>query len=373
MRNFWQFKNLSDNNAELYLYGEIVSEEPWFAEDCVSYGNFVNELKALGDCKDITVYINSGGGDVFAANAIYSQLKKHPANINIEIEGICASAATVIAMAGDTIKAEKNSLIMIHNPSVGLMGYFDESKLEKCKNSVNAVKKSIIEAYLSRIDKTEEELAELMDNETWYTGKEALEEGIIDEVHQNSENGNFLNFANDRFAVVNNFICDIERFKNFPKEKIKNTEKDREKASREPFFYTDSDTKNQINDKREENIMTLREVKDKYPDIYNEIGKEAARRERERLKAIDEIAVSLPKKMVDNAKYEDCISAAELAFNALKANKSAAAETFEDIVSDNSESKVKDVYSRDSLFGAGSGKEERIKRLAGFMNKGGIK
>ncbi len=364
MRNFWQFKNLADNNAELYLYGEIVSEEPWFTEDCISYRNFVNELKNLGDCKNITVYINSGGGDVFAANAVYSQLKKHPANINVEIEGICASAATVVAMAGDTIRAEKNSLIMIHNPSVALMGYFDADALSRYQNSVNAVKRSIIEAYLSRIDKTEDELSVLMSNETWYTGKEALEEGIIDEVYENSENSNFLNFVNERFAVANNFICDIEHFKNFPKEKIKDNKKCEEKALKEPFF----DTKRE---KEEVISMTLQEVRDKYPDIYNEIGKEAAEKERERLKAIDEIAVNLPRKMVDKAKYDDCIPAEKLAFNALKADKSIASKTFADIISDNSESNVKDVNSQESL--SCGGKEKRIKRLADFMNKGGRK
>ncbi len=364
MRNFWQFKNMDDSNAELYLYGEIVSEEPWFSEDCVSYRNFVRDLKALGDCKSITVYINSGGGDVFAANAVYSQLKKHSAGINIEIEGICASAATIIAMAGDVIRAEKNSLIMIHNPSVGLMGYFDADKLSKCQNSISAVKKSIIEAYLSRINKTEDELSELMDNETWYTGKEALEEGIIDEVYENSENSNFLNFADDRFAVINNFICDTERFKNFPKEKIKENKRYKEKALKEPFFNTKKETKEVIS-------MTLMEVKDKYPDIYKENGKEAALMERERIKAIDEIAVSLPKEMADKAKYEDCISAAELAFNALRENKGIAASTFRDIVSDNSKSGVEDIEANDSLSEGGNGKEERIKRLADFMNKGG--
>lgn len=119
--------------------------------------------------------------------------------------------------------------------------------------------------------------------------------------------------------------------------------------------------------------MTLQEVKDKYPDIYNEIGKEAARRERERLKAIDEIAMNLPKKMVDEAKYDNCISAEKLAFDALKANESVAVKNFNDIIYDNLESGVKEVDSQDSLSEAVNGKEERIKRLADFINKGGVK
>lgn len=359
MRNFWQFKNSAENSAELYLYGEIVSEEPWFAEDCLAYRNFINDLKAIGDCSKITVYINSGGGDVFAANAIYSQLKKHKANICVEIEGICASAATIVAMAGDTVKAEKNSLIMIHNPVVGLMGYFDEEKLEKCMNSVSAVKKSIIEAYLSRIDKTEDELSELMDNETWYTGREALENGIIDEVFENYKSEEYVNYANDKFAVVNNFICDIGKFKNFPKNKIKTENR----AVEEPFF----NTKNEV-----EKDMTVNDIKEKHSDIYDEIAREAVERERERLKAIDEIAANLPKETVEKAKYTDCISAAELAFNALKANEKLGENIFSDIISDNSESGVKNINAEDNFMGEEEKKKtDRIERLVNFINKAG--
>ena len=366
MRNFWQFKNMADGKAELYLYGEIVSEQPWYSEDYVSYRDFVSDLNNLGDCNNIMVYINSGGGDVFAASAIYSQLKKHKANITVEIEGICASAATIIAMAGDTIKAEKNSLIMIHNPSIGLMGYFDEAKLDKCKNSVNAVKKSIIEAYLSRIDKTEDELSEMMDNETWYTGKEALENGIIDEVFENSGKDDVLNCAYDKFVIVNNFVCGIEKFKNFPKEKIKSENINKlseKKALTEPFF-------NIKNNSKEEKPMTEEEIKEKYPDIYNNIGEKAASKERERLQGIDEIAGNLPKEMVDSAKYTNCISAEMLAFKALKENQNLALNTLENIISDNSESNVKDVASEDCFSGEDNDKKEKINRLVSFMNGG---
>lgn len=393
MRNFWQFKNLGKGKSELYLYGEIVSESPWFSEDCVSYRDFINDLKDLGECSDIAVYINSGGGDVFAANAIYSQLKKHAADITVEIEGICASAATIIAMAGDTIKAEKNSLIMIHNPSIGLMGYFDECTLDKYKNSVNAVKRSIIEAYLSKIDKTEEELSELMDNETWYTGKEAFENGIIDEVFENQEKDKYLNCAYDKFAVVNNFVCDIGKFKNFPKDKMKfeNFNKSSENgALTEPFFNMQNCKQSlsaiHINEQdvkkadscptiknKEEKVMTAEEIKEKYPDIYNSIGEEAMQKERERIKAIDEIADNLPEEMVCKAKYTDRITAESLAFKALKENKNLALNTLADIIEDNKKSGVKDVAAEDCFDEGDLDKKKRINSLVSFMNKGGTK
>ncbi len=368
MRNFWEFKNLGDNKAELYLYGEIVSESLWVDEDCVAYKDFIKDLQSFNECDDIRVFINSCGGDVFAANAIYSQLKKHPAKINVEIEGICASAATIVAMAGDNIIAEKNSLIMIHNPTVGLMGYFDEHKLSKCQNSLNAVKRSIISAYLSRIDKTEEELSALMDNETWYTGEEAVNEGIIDGIFEFDKKDEALNYVNDEFAVFNNLSFDIGKFKNFPKEKIRNIKdiKDiKEKAFDEPFF----NIKKQKCNSEEGKNMTIEEIKEKYPDVYDEIGKEAVLLERERLKAIDEIAESLPKDMVEKAKYVDVVSAQQLAYKAIVLNKQLAKEAVSDRALDNLEANVKDVLSQSENIG--DEKSISLQRVVNFMNKDG--
>ena len=119
--------------------------------------------------------------------------------------------------------------------------------------------------------------------------------------------------------------------------------------------------------------MTLREVKDKYPDIYNEIGKEAVKKERERLKAIDEISINIPKDLVMSAKYEDCISAQELAFSALKDNKIISSNIFSDVIADNQKSNVKDVDPMNSLSDEDNDKRTKINGLVNFLNKGGTK
>ena len=129
---FWDFvarNSEADAPAELILYGDISSGNSWY-DDEITPKQFDEELKALGDVDEITVRINSGGGDVFAANAIYTRLKDHKAKINVKIDGWAASAATIIAMAGDTIQIPASGVFMIHNPKMGVLGYYSAAEFE---------------------------------------------------------------------------------------------------------------------------------------------------------------------------------------------------------------------------------------------------
>lgn len=174
-----KFWNKSAESADIFIYGEIASEK-LFDEDTTAK-SFVDDLKSFGGA-DVTIHLNSGGGDCFAALAIYNTLKNYSGAVNISIEGLCASAATIIACGGSKITIAANSLMMIHNPSVGLAGYFDEIDIGKVQNSLSAVKSTLIQTYQARTGKTESELAKLLNNETWYTAQEAVENGFADEV-----------------------------------------------------------------------------------------------------------------------------------------------------------------------------------------------
>lgn len=107
---FWNFVDSGGDSAELQLFGTISSEEDWWSDDCVTYRNFINELKSLGDKKNINVLIQSGGGDVFAANAIYTALIQNKATITATVIGLCASAATIILQAASTRRIAKNGV-----------------------------------------------------------------------------------------------------------------------------------------------------------------------------------------------------------------------------------------------------------------------
>ena len=174
-----KFWNKSAESADIFIYGDIVAER--WDETETTAKSFVEDLKSFNGA-DVTIHINSAGGDCFQATAIYNQMKQYSGAVNISIEGLCASAATIIACGASKITMADNSLMMIHNPSVGLAGYFDESDIVKVANSLSAVKSSILQVYKTRTGKSDAELSDLMTSETWYTAAEAVENNFADEI-----------------------------------------------------------------------------------------------------------------------------------------------------------------------------------------------
>ena len=132
---FWQFRNLADDDqkAELLLYGDI-SERSWW-EDAATPKRFADDLAALGDVKEITVYINSGGGDVFAAQAIGNMLERNAATVTAHIDGLCASAATIVACHADKVVAAADGSYMIHPVSICLCTKLHHLWQHECRRS----------------------------------------------------------------------------------------------------------------------------------------------------------------------------------------------------------------------------------------------
>ncbi|PRX39515.1 ATP-dependent Clp protease protease subunit [Planifilum fimeticola] len=180
MKKFWEVQNVADNTGELYIYGEITPHK-WDDTDTTAQ-SFKEDLEALGDIKMLNVYINSPGGSVFQGQAIYSILKRQKAQVNIHIDGLAASIASVVAMAGDTIFMPKNAMMMVHNPWMLAIG--NAQDLRKMADDLDKIRESIIEAYLSKAGSrlSLEKISELMDNETWLTAQECADYGLCDEV-----------------------------------------------------------------------------------------------------------------------------------------------------------------------------------------------
>lgn len=181
MKKFWNWKIIQNNKDEpneavLYLNGTI-AEESWFDDD-VTPKIFKEELeKHQGD---ITVWINSPGGDCIAAAQIYNLLIEHKGNVTVKIDGIAASAASVIAMAGTTVKMSPVAMLMIHNPMT--IAYGNTSEMEKAIEMLQEVKESIINAYELKTGLSRNKLSKLMDNETWMDARKAVELGFADEM-----------------------------------------------------------------------------------------------------------------------------------------------------------------------------------------------
>jgi len=298
-------KNDEEKSAELILYGSIGSDEYW---DDISDKAFKQDIENLGDVGNITLHINSPGGSVFSAVAIANTLKNHKAKVTANIDGLAASAATIITSACDTVRMPKNALFMIHNPIT--FAYGNNQEMQKTVEMLDKVKNSIIETYLGKTKADKKTLSELMDNETWMDAETAKEYGFIDEIVDEEVGKEFV----ENKLIINNMAFDISKFKNFKKAK-------------------DVVINNKKNTK--EVKMTLEELKNQFPDLYDyvlnegkKIGKEE---ERERLKAIDDIGVNNYSELIENAKYVNPMSASELAINILKKQKEEKAQKLQNI------------------------------------------
>ena len=178
MKKFWNWTNQTDNPKEngrtLFLNGTI-ADESWYDDD-VTPQLFKNDLYA--DSGDVTVWLNSPGGDCVAAAQIYNMLKEYPGNVTIKIDGIAASAASLIAMAGDNILMSPVSMMMIHNPLTMAIGNADD--MQKAAAMLDEVKESIINAYELKTGLSRAKLSHLMDDETWMNAVKAVELGFAD-------------------------------------------------------------------------------------------------------------------------------------------------------------------------------------------------
>jgi len=173
MRKFWNFT--SSGEEDVLRIDGYIAETSWFDDD-VTPKQFAAELETIEG--DLIVWINSGGGDCFAASQIYTMLKEHNGKITVKVDGLAASAASVIAMAGDKVLMSPTSMMMIHNPASLIFGEVQD--LEQGIEMLNEVKESIINSYELKTGLSRTKLAHMMDSETWMSTKKAVDLGFAD-------------------------------------------------------------------------------------------------------------------------------------------------------------------------------------------------
>lgn len=174
-KKFWKWKNQMDTEDRTLFLNGTMAEESWFDDD-VTPQLFKDELNS--GTGNITVWINSPGGDCIAAAQIYNMLTEYKGNVTVKIDGLAASAASVIAMAGDTVLMSPVSTMMIHNPATIAWG--DHAEMQKAIDMLNEVKESIINAYVIKTGLSRSKLSHLMDAETWMNANKAIELGFAD-------------------------------------------------------------------------------------------------------------------------------------------------------------------------------------------------
>lgn len=312
---FWNFIPAAGNKPpELLLYGAISSQQSWW-EDRVTPGKFNEELAALGDVSEIIVRINSGGGDVFAANAIFTRLKDCSAKITVKIDGWAASAATIIAMAGDTIKIAKNGVFMIHDPAMTVWDTFTAEDFEKMAEELKVIKQSIVNTYAMKSGRDTQDIEQLMSVETWWTGEDAVSNGFCDEIMFDDVS---TAVENSSHVVVNSVSLDVSSYKTLPRSLFN--------SPKNPGCFTNTSAaktqkKEEQNMATDESITTVEALTAEYPDLVAKIVSNAKEEERARIKDIKETALNGFEDIVEDAMFEHPVSAAEVALKIVNEQK----------------------------------------------------
>ena len=325
----WQFlmNYSSPKEITLLIYGEIGTDEFW---DDVTDKKFVEELESYTELEKINVRINSPGGILFSGAAIANCLQQHSAEVHAYIDGLCASAATLIACAADKVYMPLNGMYMIHNPAAYGAGG-DSNQLRKTADKLDVLREGVIAVYQNKVGEklTKEEITNLLDEETWMTAVEAQEKGFIDEIIEIKID----TVLNKTQLNVNNLDFDMGKYKNFIQYYNKINEiKAAEKTEKKGIFKKILDLftiDKQIEDakiensgektenEKEEEIMTKAELKEKYPEVYNQVFNEGAETERGRIQELEKLTTvantEAGKNIINKAKFEEIKNAGEVA------------------------------------------------------------
>lgn len=309
-KQFWQMKNQGDA-AELQLYG-VLGEEEWW--DDVTSKQFAADVKALRG-KPLNVRINSVGGNVFTGNAIYSLLKTHDKKVTVYIDGLAASAASVVAMAGEEVIMPANAMMMIHNPWTVAMG--EASDFRKLADDMDKIRDSILTTYENKTGMDRDKIIAMLDDETWLTASEAKDLGFADTILDDVKIAASLGGGS---IAVNGEQFSLNRFKNLPVSLVQAAaDAPTPEKPQNPTAGTVTAAS------KTEDVMDIETLKAEHPDLFKQVTdagvKAGVEQERTRIKAIEDMAMPGHDAMVNKAKFDSGISAEALAVEIVKAEK----------------------------------------------------
>lgn len=315
------------------IRGVIVSNDDqwiydWFEIESTSPAQVMQAIKEAGG-DDLDVYINSPGGDVYSGSEIYTALKEYPGNVTVKIIGIAASAASVIAMAGKKVMISPTAQIMIHNVSSISIGDYRAHAHES--DVVKNWNKSIANAYRLKSGLSEAELLKLMNQETWLNAQEALEKGFVDEIM--FDEGDTLKLAASTVPVLPRQVID----------KIRNELLKKKGEVINVNGIQTNQTPAEVQTAQNTVFSAPQAIGASQP-ATGVTALDPVAKERDRLRAIDEIAANIDPDLVNEAKYgPNPMTAEQLAFRAMKEGKMIASGLFEQVVSANKAAGVDNV------------------------------
>lgn len=320
-----------DGSVSIDMYGEVVETVPtdfWTGErvegNYIVMSDFLRDLDRLRDKRNITVHINSVGGDLYGGIAIYNRLKALPGNVTTINDGLAASAGSIIFQAGNTRKVHAGSNIMIHQAMGFLYGYYQTKDLKEAIKQLDAGNKAAVNVYAEASGREPESMKAMLDRETWLTGQEAVDAGLADEVIGGDMPVSMSLTADKRALIVNGVALPTRGMTNIPARiPVMPAAMAVSPAAEKPV--EDKEKKERGNEMEIKNVQELRAA---YPELVNQI--EAAAREagqtdgvnaeRARMQGIEAIENAIADKdLIHNAKYKEPLTAEQLAFKAMQA------------------------------------------------------
>lgn len=327
-KHFWKFRNAADKPgmAELLLYGDI-AQYSWYKDD-VTAKQFADELAAIGPVNEIRVRINSGGGDVFAAQAIGNLLEQNAASVTAQIDGLCASAATIVACHCNRVVAANDSIYMIHPVKMGICDYMGMDDLRQCMDALTAIREVVTDLYAKKTCRPKEEVAAQMDNTSWWTSSQAKANGFVDEL---IDDGETVVENRSGFLFVNSVAVGlpIDQAPEFVQNRIQDG------LQNTPPAGQPEETKGDGSDMEIKNANDLRAA---FPDLVNQIEDEAAAAERSRIKDIEDMALPGDETAVNDAKFEHPVAASDYAVKAMQRMKAQGNKYLDNIKKDSANS-----------------------------------
>lgn len=361
-RKFYALASTDGENAEIQMYGDVVEKWPtdwWTGEkkegSYIAQDEFLKDLAAVEGCKNVTIRLNSYGGDAVVGIVIHNRLREIAAkgtHLTCIVDGVAMSAGSVIMCACDTVKVNPSSLVMIHKGWSFLFGGYNADDLRKSAEAMDAYDTAMVSIYKRKSGMSDTVISHMMSDETYMTGKEAVEKGFADEVIEDSEPVQIAASANGRTLFVGGRAMHLCPGMTLPKD-IPTVTPD----AKAPAAIDENQPVVTGGEKGGNNSMTKEELRAKYPELVAEVETdaraavdtnaavtEAVQAEERRMQEIDEVSALFSDELVREAKYgkKKC-SAQELAYRAAQAAAKNGRSFLANMAEDAKESGAEDV------------------------------
>ena len=337
--------DVGENDAEINMYGEVVDTRPidfWTGEpvggNFIMLDEFLRDLDGLKSKSNITIHINSVGGDLYGGISIYNRLKALPANITTINDGLAASAGSIIFQAGNTRRMNAGSNLMIHQAAGFLYGYYQSGDLKGVIKQLDAGNKAAVAVYAEASGRESAELKAMLDRETWLTGQEAVDAGLADEVIDTGVQVSMSLAADKSFLEVNGVRMSTRGMHNIPAglPVIPAAAKANVSAPAPAPVEDKSKTERETETVDIKNVDELRAA---FPELTAQVETaaraEGIAAERSRLQAIESIQGAIDPALVAEAKYgAQPMDAAGLALRAMQAQAALGAQTLNNMQAD---------------------------------------